>query len=271
MWRSMHIFHTQYDQPIIYMIRKIVNSKILERTKRFLGRSSGIYLKLKRFTPSASEELRTATILKNNYIDLVIDIGANTGQFAESLYDFGYDKDVISFEPIPTCHELLLKRSQKYKNWRIADRCAIGEKNGHVDLNISQDTVFSSILKMKEWHSKLKPVSNAVRTEQVPVHQLDDILSTYVDDISNRRILLKIDTQGYEEQVLAGASNLLEQIVGIKIEIPLAPIYENVGFTFFKTIRFLEEHNFQPYSFNNEGVNLKTGRVNTIDGLFLRE
>lgn len=253
------------------MIHKILNSKIAERTRRFLGVKSGVYLKLKRFTASASEPMRTAMILNENNIDCVLDVGANTGQFAESLRDFGYEKEIVSFEPVQVCHENLIARSKKYKNWTVAEKCAIGESDGNVHINITEDSVFSSVLKISDWHSKLKPYSKIVNTEEVPLFRLDTIVKKYVDNLENKRVLLKIDTQGYEQQVLEGATELLKDIIGIKIEIPLTPIYEDVGFTFYKTLNFLEKEGFYPFSFNNEGVNLSTGRVNTIDGLFIRE
>lgn len=252
------------------MLGRALNSKFMEKTRRFFYKNTGIFIKIKRFTPSASDELRTAKILINNNIDTVIDIGGNIGQFAESLIDFGYKGDIISFEPVSSCHQTLLKRSQKHKNWIVAERCAIGEKDGSTSINLTQSSVFSSILKTKDWHSESKPTSQIVATEDVPLFKLDSIIHKYVKDLKGKRILLKIDTQGYEKQVLEGAGELLKHIVGIKIEIPLVPIYENVGLTFYSTLNFLEKENFTPYSFNNEGVNLETGRLNTIDGIFLR-
>ena len=71
------------------LIEKVLNSKSVERFRRFLGTRSGIYLKLKRLTPSSSEEMRNAAILNHLGIKYVLDVGANTGQFAESLFDFG--------------------------------------------------------------------------------------------------------------------------------------------------------------------------------------
>ena len=253
------------------MIYEILHSKQLERLKRFIGLKSGIYLKLKRFTPSASEPLRTTTIIKHNKIDCVIDVGANTGQFAESLYDFGYENRVISFEPVQACHDQLVERSKKHPNWTVAEKCAIGEKNHTTQINICGDSVFSSILQIQDWHAKLTAKSRIVEQEEVNVFSLDSILPKYIESTEGLNILLKVDTQGYEKQVLDGAKELLKTVIGLKIEIPLTPIYKDVEYTFFDTIDFMKENGFQPYSFNNEGVNLKTGRVNTIDALFLRE
>ena len=72
------------------LIEKLLNSKPAERIRRNLGLKTGIYLKFKRFTPSASEQLRTVRLLNYFNVNYVIDVGANTGQFAESLFDFKY-------------------------------------------------------------------------------------------------------------------------------------------------------------------------------------
>jgi FkbM family methyltransferase len=253
------------------ILQKILQSKALERMRRYVGKKTGLYLKLKRFSASASAELRTAMLIKNLDINLVIDVGANTGQFAESLYDFGYTHRVISFEPVAAPYEELLKRSRLYPNWTVVERCAIGDVDGEIEINVTDDTVFSSILKIKDSYVSHNPKSQIVAQEKIPIHKLDTLAHQYFSPEDNLRILIKIDTQGYEKQVLDGAMELLSRVQGIKIEVPMYAIYENTAFTFYKIIEFMQDHRFQPYSFNVEGVDRLTGRVNTIDGLFFRE
>jgi FkbM family methyltransferase len=250
-------------------IDKLLGSKWLERSKRRVGLATGLHLRLKRFTASASEPLRTARLLQHHDIDFVIDIGANTGQFAESLYDFGYRGQVLSFEPIATLHATLQQRARRHPGWTIGERCVIGERDGKAEFNVTEDTVFSSLLPIKREFVEQVGRSQIVRRETVPIYRLDTILPRYLPETA-QRILLKVDTQGYEKQVLAGAANTLETVRGIKIEMPLYPIYEHSEFNFYEIVDFVRERNFQPYSFNIEGVDLQTGRVNTIDGLFFR-
>lgn len=252
------------------MIEKILNSKPLERARRFLGKKTGVYLKLKRFTASSSDELRTVMLLDLMGINCVIDVGANSGQFAESLYDFGYQHTVISFEPVKSVHEQLQKRAMKYDKWVVAEPCAIGDANGTSTINVSDATVFSSLLDIKKAYVESTQKSQVVSSEEINVFRLDTIIGKYLDVSADKRILLKIDTQGYEKQVLDGAPELLKSLVGLKIEIPLTPIYDGVAYTFYDIIDFMKENGYVPYSFNNEGVNLKTGRLNTIDGLFFK-
>lgn len=250
-------------------LQKILQSKTLERLRRSWGKTTGLYLKLKRFTPSASEDLRTAMLVQNQAIDLVIDVGANTGQFAESLYDFGYTGRVISFEPVSGPYDQLLKRSRPYPHWTVAERSAIGAMDGEIEINVTDDTVFSSVLEIKDSYVSHNPKSRIVGKEKIPVHRLDSIADNYIKS-PGERILLKVDTQGYEKQVLDGAQQLLKRVHGLKIEIPLYAIYEHTEFSFYEIIDFARTHGFQPYSFNVEGVDLHTGRVNTMDGLFFK-
>jgi FkbM family methyltransferase len=251
-------------------LEKFLNSKQMERFRRFWGKHTGIYLRLKRFTPSASEDMRNATILNSLGIKYVLDVGANTGQFAESLFDFNYRGTVISFEPVGSCYEALVKRSEKNKNHIVAERCAIGDQDMEIQINVSDDSVFSSVLEIKDEHTKLRPKSRIVRQETVNLYKLDTIIDKYIPK-GETSVLLKIDTQGFEKQVLDGALNSIARFQGIKIEIPLVPIYSNTRFTFYEIIDFMKERGFTPYNFNTEGVNLKTGRVFTIDGMFFRE
>jgi len=251
------------------LLEKVLNSKTMERTRRFLGTRSGIFLKLKRLTPSSSDEMRNAAILNHLDIKYVIDVGANTGQFAESLFDFNYKGTVISFEPVSKCYHALKKRAQKNPKHIVAERCAIGDDNQEIKINISDDSVFSSVLRIKDDHTKLRPKARIVKQEPVNLYKLDSIIDKYIpkDETS---ILLKIDTQGFEKQVLDGAINTIKRLKGIKIEIPLVPIYNDTAFTFYEIIDYMKANDFIPYNFNTEGVNLKTGRVFTIDGTFFK-
>ena len=74
-------------------------------------------------------------------IDYVIDIGANVGQFSLELLENGYKGDIISFEPLTSAYTDLLKNSNKYENWTVYDKSAIGNLDGEIDINISNNSV----------------------------------------------------------------------------------------------------------------------------------
>ncbi|MEL6969325.1 MAG: hypothetical protein AAFO02_04070, partial [Bacteroidota bacterium] len=74
----------------------------------------------------------------------------------------------------------------------------------------------------------------------------------------------------YEQQVLNGAKAVLAKAKGLKIEIPVYKIYQEAQLDFYGTLDLVLQEGFQPFSFHIEGVDLPTGRVNTMDGLFFR-
>lgn len=250
------------------LLQRILQSKTLERARRRVGKATGLHVRLKRFTPSASPELRTAMLLRDRRINLVLDVGANTGQFAEALYDFGYTGRVVSFEPTAAPWAELHKRSAGYPDWTVADRMAIGDTDGTITMHVSDDSVFNSALPIKDTYTAHNPKARIVSTEEVPVHRLDSIYRQFVRP--GDRILLKVDTQGFEKQVLDGAAELVKQVEGLKIEIPLYAIYEHTVFGFYEIIDYMRQRDMEPYSIQVEGVDLDSGRVNTIDGLFFK-
>lgn len=253
------------------LLQRILQSKTLERWRRTLGKATGLHIRLKRFTASASPELRTAMILREAGIDLVFDIGANTGQFAEALFDFGYQGRVVSFEPTAAAYAELKARAARYPQWEVAERCAIGDQDGLITMNVSDDSVFSSALEIDDAYTAHNPKARIVKKEEVPAYRMDTLYQHYLQENPKARILLKIDTQGFEKQVLDGSRELIRHVRSLKIEIPLYPIYRNTGFSFYEIIDYARQHGFQPYSIQVEGVDLPTGRVNTIDGLFVKE
>lgn len=102
-------------------------------------------------------------------------------------------------------------------------RCAIGAYDGEVEINIAGNSVSSSILPMMESHASAAAGSVYIATEKVPIFRLDTIATPYLGKA--HKPFLKIDTQGYEWQVLDGASTILPQMSGVLCELSLVPLY----------------------------------------------
>lgn len=83
------------------------------------------------------------------------------------------------------------------------------------------ETVLSSFLPFKQQ-------SDNTRTVAVQIRRLDDVLPELVAEIESPRIFLKMDTQGFDSQVLDGASACIDQIVGMQSEISVIPIYDGM-------------------------------------------
>ena len=144
-----------------------------------------------------------ANILNLNNIENILDVGANTGQFALELRYNGYKKKIISFEPLKSAHKKLRIFSKKDKNWIIYKRGAIGAKKENLEINVSRNSVSSSFLPMLDYHKKIHQKSQYFEKEIVPVFVLDEI-STEID-FTNKNFALKVDTQGFEMEVFKGS------------------------------------------------------------------
>ncbi|WP_328351403.1 FkbM family methyltransferase [Mycobacterium sp. NBC_00419] len=170
---------------------------------------------------------RTVKLLEHHHIDCVVDVGANDGGFATSIRRLGYAGRIISFEPLRRPFESLDRKAAADPNWDT-HRCAIGDTNGEVTINVSADAgLSSSVLPMLQSHTDAAPQSRHVSTETVSQKRLDQVLPTLRVGPTHRTFL-KVDVEGYESAVLDGASDLLAAggIVGLQLELSLVPLYE---------------------------------------------
>lgn len=253
------------------LVKSITENKSVNRLKRWLVLRSGIYLRLKRINPTVSEGLRIALLLKHYRITKVLDVGANTGQFAESLIDFGFKGEILSFEPVEKAYQMLQKRARKYKNWHVAERMAIGDEDGEIEINVSDSTDFSSIKPIKKAALSNKPEAKIVAKEKVPIRKLESL--TDLSSGESEKLFLKIDTQGYEKEVLDGAEKILSSFRGVMLELPLRKeleIYENVRMDFADYYSYFQAKAFSLVSVEPVSVNKKTGFVRQVNCIFIK-
>ena len=157
-------------------------------------------------------------------ITAIIDIGANIGQFAMTTRIYGFQGNIISFEPLTSAYIQLLENSLKDKKWLIHERCALGSEDGISIINVSANSVSSSLLPMHSNHLNAAPSSVYISQEEILVRTLDHCLSSY--DIDLRKTFLKIDAQGFESQVINGAKNSLSHVTGVLCELSLVELYD---------------------------------------------
>src|SRR5271163_1334048 len=141
-----------------------------------------------------SQDRRSSALFSSLGIDLLIDIGANRGQYALARRASGYQGEILSFEPLSTAHAKLLALARNDPNWTIADRVAVGDRSGEIEINLAQNSASSSVLPMLDAHLAAVPHSRYIGKEIVPVRRLDDLL---VSTVGGRKIFLKLDVQGF--------------------------------------------------------------------------
>jgi FkbM family methyltransferase len=161
-------------------------------------------------------------------INYVIDVGANCGQYGDFLRRIGYRGNIISFEPVTTSFQLLSERSENDNAWH-GHNLALGSSNQTLDINIMSSSDFSSILPANSYgSSQFAKATTVVNTERVQVVRLDSMIDEITKGIKEPHIYLKMDTQGYDLQVLEGASGCLPLVLGLQSEIALKTICEGM-------------------------------------------
>lgn len=235
---------------------------LVRKTFRLLG------YELLKFNPLSSESAQLMLMLKSHNINTVIDVGANTGQFATMLFTSGFKGKVISFEPLPDAYTILKKQSRNNPNWFIAERCALGNKNYIAYLNVSGNSLSSSILPMLSKHLNAAPESKYVKRIKVKVVRLDDIIKKYVS-IENQ-IFLKIDTQGYEDKVLEGGRNLLTRVIGLQLELSLVPLYKD-QLLYDEMVLKIRKLGFDLFGIFPGFIDKTNGKLLQVDGIFFKE
>ena len=236
--------------------------KLIKKTLNKFG------IELHRFHQSLNFEAQIVAAMKKIKINTLFDIGANTGQFSLKMRDNGYSGKIISFEPLTSAREKLIHQSSKDENWIVHEKAAIGDYNWITDINISKNSVSSSILPMLKSHLKADKDSKYIKIEKTTVITLDSIADNYLDEYSN--LFIKIDTQGYERNVLDGAFKTLKKARGILCELSLTPLYDGQD-NWIDLILRLEKEGFILWSLERGFTDIPDGRTLQVDGVFLKK
>lgn len=178
--------------------------------------------------------MRTGTFSAASYImcsrlsnvieipELIIDVGANVGQFSSSVANFFPKAEVHSFEPIPECYQALLKNTEKLPHIK-AYNFAVGYADENINFFINADVQASSALRTSELRMEIFPDKYEVGKIEVEQKCLDTV---YAGRNLGKNCLLKMDVQGLEVSVLKGAVNVLSGIRYILLEAAVNPMYE---------------------------------------------
>jgi len=153
---------------------------------------------------------------------MVIDIGANRGQFALALRRWSPVARVIAFEPLAGPAARFRKVFKGDQNVTL-HQSAIGPETGDATIHVSAEDDSSSLLSISAVQEKLFPGTGEVRTESVQVGQLCDYVMA--DEIV-APAMLKLDVQGFELAALAGCEDLLPRFVYVYVECSFVELYQ---------------------------------------------
>ncbi len=207
---------------------------------------------------------RVVRALHGLEIDTVIDVGANIGQFGSALRVGGYRGRIISCEPLPPAFARLRSRARRDPQWRVINR-AMGAEPGTALLHVAQNSYSSSVLPMAPAHLAAAPNSGTVDEVEVSVSTVADLVREF--GIAPKRSLLKIDTQGYETQVLDGAGPLLPGFGAVQLELSFVTLYQGQELAG-PLCRRMDRAGFGLYAWDSSFNDPKTGRLLQADVVF---
>jgi FkbM family methyltransferase len=203
------------------------------------------------FPPGQVEKLR-----------YIVDVGANAGQWSSMLLDCITPEMLIIIEPLPKAFAELQEKFGGNRRVELHN-VAIGERDSVEKLKITRDTTGASLLQPCE---KMRAVigSNWTVASEVDVKMTTlDRLLVELPELS----LLKIDVQGYEKSVLAGAKQILAKTKFVLIELNFMPQYD--GGSWLGEVHETLTRDFGFFLANATAPQVLNGRASMIDGLYV--
>jgi FkbM family methyltransferase len=177
-------------------------------------------------------------------INCVIDAGACIGQYGRLLRGVGYTGRIVSFEPVAESFAALQSTSRFDGAW-LARNLALGAEERTLLINVTRHPGLCSFLEPAQFIADFVGREAEVKArEEAAMTRLDRIFDDLVAGLATPRVYLKMDTQGYDIEVLKGAAGCLDRIVALQTEV--ATKYQYHGMTGYQeVISYLEERGFQ--------------------------
>lgn len=177
-------------------------------------------------------------------VDCVFDVGANKGQYRDLLRDdVGFDGWIFSFEPVSRYIEILNGRAGADPRWKIFD-FALGSTDTEQAINVTRSPGLNSFLEQRgDMVREFWTEDSIEGTEQVRIRTLDGLFEGLRREYGFLAPYLKMDTQGFDLEVVAGARHSLPAVVGLQAEASIRPIYQGMP-DYRASIKCLEEAGF---------------------------
>ena len=219
-----------------------------------------------------ANEIRTLddawrAFLQHRDIRTVIDVGANTGQFAQLIHRACPDARILSFEPLPDCRKELTATLAKIPGSKIFP-VALGDTAGTVQMNRSEFSPCSSLLNGTNRLGEDYPDAARVQPINVPLERLDDVLC---EEHLAADVLLKLDVQGYELPVIRGGLQILKRAAIVVIEVCFfRKLYDGQPL-FDEIYRVLRDQGFIYMGSPGQYPRKSDGRIVEADAVFERD
>ncbi|HEY3335705.1 MAG TPA: FkbM family methyltransferase [Candidatus Limnocylindrales bacterium] len=188
-----------------------------------------------------------AALLGQWNVELVLDVGGNVGTYGQLLRRAGYAGRIASFEPVASAFDELSRAASDDPLWSVY-HMALGRESGTRSINVMQKTAQSSFLVPSDLGRELIPTLQTASEEQVDMRRLDELYDEVAAPMVSPRTYLKMDTQGFDLEVVAGASGCLASVVGLQSELSVQALYEGMP-PWLEALGEFERLGFKPTGF----------------------
>jgi FkbM family methyltransferase len=196
----------------------------------------------------------------------VLDIGANVGRFSITARKLFPDAHIYAFEPLADClaeAQQVMRRDAKFTPINIA----LGAERGQFTFQRNRASPSSSLLRMTRAHTAAFPGTGDVTETTVQVDTLDDVAKSLNLELP---VLVKLDVQGYEDQVLRGGEHTIRQASVVLVETSFETLYE--GQALFDGIyQRLTNAGFEFKGNFDQAYSPDDGRALQADSLFVKQ
>lgn len=184
---------------------------------------------------------------------IVFDVGANIGQTTLRIRRSLPGAAIHAFEPSPKAFDQLIRHFGRSDSMEL-NNVAVGPISGTALFHENETSELSSLLRPRDW--------GCWKESMVPTIRLDN----YCRDRRIRIIdVLKVDTQGFDLEVIKSAGSMLENINLIMMEIIFNKMYPHSA-TVGEIFEFLGDNGFQLVTFYE--TNHHNGLAYWCDALF---
>ena len=221
-----------------------------------------------RHTPTVANEMARGKYrwLQERKIATVFDVGANVGQFAEMMRAVFPQATIYSFEPLASCYGILARKMTSLQPM-FSYPIALGKVDGVTTIYHNDFSASSSLLPMAGRHREAFPHTGHATEEQVTVRPMDTVMSSVAYESP---VLMKIDVQGFELDVLAGATRTLQRVDVLIVETSMVELYEQQPL-FHEVYEFVRARGFVFAGSFDQIVDPSSGAVLQADAIFVRE
>ena len=205
--------------------------------------------------------------LRNRPFQTIVDVGANEGQFAAIARGHFPNARILCFEPQPGPRATLETWAATAGPIEVFG-VALGPEAGEVEFHVHEDhNSSSSLLPSSDALAAQQPETRRQRLVKVPVETLDAVMDSLAPPAAGE-LLLKLDVQGYEEEVIKGGENTFRRANACILEVCLDDFYEGQA-TFADLHDRLHSFGLR-YAGNLDQMLAEDGHVMFLDAVFVR-